>query len=86
MTNAARQRRRISLTGECSRCMNGVEDILHALRDYEDSKRLWRSLIPPSIASSFYTSNLNEWILLNLNYKYLLDSMKNWKGIFFIAP
>ena len=75
-------RRHINVPEGCDRCGSVVEDILHALRDCSCIKQVWRKLVPMASHSSFFNSNLRDWIAENLQNKWKIGSHPPWDCIF----
>ena len=49
----------------CPRCNRGAKFVIHTLRDYPVSKRIWHQLGRQAIDSFFSNQNLQEWIVSN---------------------
>lgn len=70
ITNHGRGRKGFASSPDCSRCHEGREDVLHAVRGDQVSKEVWRCIVTPHLSSSFFfNGNLREWLLLNLKQK-----------------
>lgn len=54
----------------------GKEDMIHAIRDCQTSKEVWLAFVPPLLQQSFFSMNLPEWLMTNLNYR---RSRKPWR-------
>lgn len=54
----------------------GVDDIIHAIRDCKVSRELGEFIIPNEVAGPFFSSNLEDWTLLMLKM-----SMASHEGI-----
>ncbi|KAH1055711.1 hypothetical protein J1N35_033776, partial [Gossypium stocksii] len=55
------------------------EDIIHVLRDCSAAREVWGQVVPLRHNNSFFSSNLSEWTLSNLQSYKLLDFMGvNW--------
>ncbi|PPD77794.1 hypothetical protein GOBAR_DD25275 [Gossypium barbadense] len=50
----------------CSRYGEGVESILHILRDCLFARGLWNSIVPNRTKDRFFSLPLQEWVLWNL--------------------
>ena len=61
-TASFRFHRKLTDSELCPRCMNGVENIGHCLRDCTDSRRLWLAFGFGSIPS-FFSMELIPWII-----------------------
>ena len=67
----------------CQLCREGLESILHVLRDCQIACNLWNSLSPPMPASLFFGLNITEWIRQNCwNSKTSPNSDIRWDIIF----
>ncbi|KAK7836380.1 putative ribonuclease h protein [Quercus suber] len=67
----------------CQLCREGLESILHVLRDCQIARNLWNSLSPPMPASLFFGLNITEWIRqICCNFKTSLNSNIRWDIIF----
>lgn len=77
MTNSARQRISLSLSGVYTKCFNGTEDLMHTLRDCEESVAVWRTFLPPHLVNSFFGLHLKEW--LDSQLQTIIDLIKGWK-------
>ncbi|XVF15275.1 hypothetical protein REPUB_Repub09cG0137100 [Reevesia pubescens] len=50
----------------CERCSADKEDILHALRDCQNSKAVWSQLLSVEAYRSFFSLTLHDWVLANI--------------------
>ena len=67
ITNEFRWSRHLAGDPMCTRCNEGVhESILHALRDCDCINQFWLKLVDPVTHPEFYTSNVRDWLFLNL--------------------
>ena len=53
----------------CPHCNSSVESILHALRDCHSIKAIWNQLGISCQDSTFYSANLQDWIMTNCRDK-----------------
>ncbi|MBA0704555.1 hypothetical protein Golax_016804, partial [Gossypium laxum] len=59
------------------------EDIIHVLRNCPATKEVWDQVVPLSQYNSFFSSNLSERLLSNLQSCVVLDSVGvNWGSLF----
>ncbi|KAF7830690.1 putative glycerophosphodiester phosphodiesterase, protein kinase RLK-Pelle-LRK10L-2 family [Senna tora] len=65
-TNLCRFERRIFGNLLCPRCGRHSESSLHAVRDCEEIKSIWLSLVKPSCWGEFFSCNIREWVSMNL--------------------
>ncbi|KAF7824308.1 hypothetical protein G2W53_022452 [Senna tora] len=61
------------------------ENPLHALRDCPTVLPLWRSIIKPEVWTRFSTSNVKDWISLNLTSHLSIEKGLNWNCFFSFA-
>ncbi|TYG59465.1 hypothetical protein ES288_D08G304600v1 [Gossypium darwinii] len=56
-----------------------METSLHALRDCEFSKAMWKAVIPNLARNNFFSTNLNLWLNENLSLQEVLKvNEENW--------
>lgn len=65
-TNAFRAHRHCTTDTSCQRCGSGHETLLHALRDCNDSKKIWRSLAWDQ-QPLFFDQDCYNWIISNIH-------------------
>ncbi|MBA0561519.1 hypothetical protein Golob_018338 [Gossypium lobatum] len=61
-----RTKRGIGIDGSCVICGNEYEDILHAIRGCPNAKDTWQRIIPAVKHNSFFSGNLHDWMIANL--------------------
>ncbi|KAF7843717.1 pentatricopeptide repeat-containing protein [Senna tora] len=84
--NITRWRRRSIVDSNiCKRCGGEVEDSLHTIRDCKHVAPLWESMVSPKLKNVFFSSNLHDWILLNLSKEVGGDDASNWSSKFGVA-
>lgn len=66
MTNEERFRRHLCDTKICQICKNGVESIIHVLRDCPAMAGIWIRIIPLRRKQDFFSMSLIEWLYVNL--------------------
>lgn len=66
LTNSVRWRRGLAANSDCWRCGGGCEDVLHVIRDCPQSRRVWDCFQQSYRLNGFFTLDLREWILNNL--------------------
>ena len=61
--------RGMAIENSCPICLNGLESIIHALRDCPLAKAIWHQLgvLPSDLV--FFAENLKEWLFSNCNAK-----------------
>ncbi|RYR52427.1 hypothetical protein Ahy_A06g027345 [Arachis hypogaea] len=79
LTNAERRCRHLTMDGTCPRCQHHDESTIHVLRDCPYATSIWKRLIPPKGINSFFNTNLNDWLSLNL------ASNSSWACLFGVA-
>ncbi|MBA0876273.1 hypothetical protein Goshw_011041 [Gossypium schwendimanii] len=55
---------------------NFKESTLNVLRDCLAEREVWRQVIPSRFDSRFFTSNISDWLISNLQSHKLLDSLE----------
>ncbi|MBA0811377.1 hypothetical protein Gohar_003280 [Gossypium harknessii] len=55
---------------------NFKESTLNVLRDCLAAREVWRQVIPSRFDSRFFTSNISDWLISNLQSHKLLDSLE----------
>ncbi|CAN1297777.1 Putative ribonuclease H protein At1g65750, partial [Linum perenne] len=63
LTNAERQKRHMTDNGCCRLCPTRSEDSLHVLRDCKLAQSFWRDFLPPPALASFFSGNLQDWLI-----------------------
>lgn len=81
LTNVSLLHRGIQNQGGCKYCASPQETTLHALRDCVRAKELWGHLGVSSSFQSFWSSDLNNWLSLNINNG-RNDGWGRWNEIF----
>lgn len=71
LSNEACWRRGLALSLNCIHCQGMVEDFLHALWDWAESKEVWHHVLPPSFLQKFFSLLLRKWLEWNLLCKEL---------------
>ena len=67
-------KRHIRTDAACRQHDGGIEDTIHALRDYFVVNRIWRELIPSSSDyGNFFSIPVREWLFQNLNNNIRLE-------------
>ena len=61
--------RGIAVGNSCPICLNGTENIIHALRDCPSAKGIWYQLGVLPSDPMFFAENLKEWLVSNCNAK-----------------
>nr|XP_025664883.1 uncharacterized protein LOC112763420 [Arachis hypogaea] len=79
LTNSEKRRRHLTNDDTCPRCRSHEESTIHVLRDCPYAMSIWNRLIPPNGRSSFFNTELNEWLYQNLT------TNKNWNCLFGVA-
>ncbi|KAK9045530.1 hypothetical protein V6N11_051440 [Hibiscus sabdariffa] len=71
MTHAERCRRNLSSNPYCLECSSPLEIALHTLRDCPAARNLWLHFLPESLAHSFFSLTLHDWISCNFSSAFL---------------
>ncbi|MBA0662685.1 hypothetical protein Goklo_006766 [Gossypium klotzschianum] len=66
LSNVERVKRGLVVDPSCSICSFPSEDILHILRDCNATKDVWSQVITCNRLTNFFSLNLQDWILLNV--------------------
>ncbi|KAF7841242.1 putative ribonuclease H protein At1g65750 family [Senna tora] len=82
LTNKLRFDRGMTNNKCCPRCGREVESILHALRDCDVVRSVWKSFVKPGKWQSFFNLPLDVWVERNLFEKWGSDDSSNWSIIF----
>lgn len=82
LTNLSKSRKGLD-HASCKICGNACESTLHVIRDCAKAMHIWKSIVPRSIFSEFFSLDLQNWIRLNL--KYLGDGIKSWSNVWVIS-
>lgn len=85
LCNANLMKRQILEDPRCKRCnLNEDETLLHLLRDCPTARHIWQSVGKSVNYPSFYSGNLEEWMIKNLQAEGLIHSDK-WPSTFAIT-
>ncbi|CAN1853756.1 Putative ribonuclease H protein At1g65750, partial [Linum perenne] len=63
LNNAERQKCHMTDSGCCRLCPTMIEDSLHVLRDCKMVQSFWRDFLPPPAIASFFSGNLQDWLI-----------------------
>ncbi|KAF7826704.1 non-LTR retroelement reverse transcriptase-like [Senna tora] len=85
MTDNKRLRRGFTDNDICKRCGQSSESAIHAIRDCPVVSGLWKSLVHTRYYSSFFTSNLQDWIMCNLSRNMGYEEDFDWSCKFGIT-
>lgn len=85
MTNAERKNRGMTADDLCLRCHRCPETIMHLLKDCEEVKDFWPSLINLDQWSSFFSIGLHNWLDWNLSSTQVGILQGNWLVVFGVA-
>lgn len=66
LTNAERTKRKMSTDSSCSWCQENSEDVIHVLRDCNETKKVWQYLIPRNMQQHFFNMNSTQWLRTNI--------------------
>ena len=84
-TKAEIGRRHIHIDWTCDHCGVASETTLHVLRDCFMAKRLWNQLLPSEWRQVFFSSNLIDWLTLNLRSNQCMENGLEWSCMFGVA-
>ncbi|XP_028786509.1 uncharacterized protein LOC114742412 [Neltuma alba] len=66
LTNQARVERGMVTTPICTWCGSHCESLLHVLRDCDDTRCLWSSMVKYSLLDRFFSLELTDWLQFNI--------------------
>ncbi|CAN1848412.1 Putative ribonuclease H protein At1g65750 [Linum perenne] len=52
----------------CRFCPTSTEDSLHVLRDCTAARTFWQDFLPPTVAASFFSGNLQDWLINTISH------------------
>ena len=78
-------RRHIHIDWTCDQCGVASETTLHVLRDCFMARRLWNQLLPSGWRQPFFSSNLNDWLTVNLRSNQCMVNGLEWSCVFGVA-
>ncbi|GAY52543.1 hypothetical protein CUMW_142650, partial [Citrus unshiu] len=78
-------RRHLDVEAVCGRCHANVENSLHAIRDCDYSRGVWRKLVPALRQHNFFSYPLRQWIMTNLRRRVCDMGSLFWPIMFGIA-
>lgn len=58
LTQVERLRHGVGSDASCSICGHELEDVLHAIRDFDAAKEVWSQIIPPQKQEYFFSGIL----------------------------
>lgn len=80
--NAKLSRRHVLNDSTCMRCGHIIEDALHAVGDYVDSKRIWLALISKHTSHTCFTLDVRAWIVYNMKNHLRITNEKDRSMLF----
>ncbi|KAJ1419777.1 Reverse transcriptase zinc-binding domain [Sesbania bispinosa] len=83
LTNSERMKRGMASNDICPRCGEHSEDIMHAIRDCEDT--LWESLIDHNQWAIFFSMGLSQWVKKNILDYAFSSAGTPWNFVFPVA-
>lgn len=66
----------------CPRCQSSPETVTHVLRDCDEVKEVWASILNPDYFSQFFSLGLEGWLTLNLSSKRVGNLHDGWQTLF----
>ncbi|KAH1031751.1 hypothetical protein J1N35_043925 [Gossypium stocksii] len=83
LSNVERVKRGLAVDPSCFVCGSPIEDILHILRNFNIAKDVWSQVITGNRLTTFFSLNLQYWILLNVQDTSVIpDGGSTWAGLF----
>lgn len=64
----------------CKFCGDVVESIMHVLRGYPMPLVIWMNLLNDELRDKCFSTELSNWIDLNLNNQLGVDVVCDWEG------
>ena len=80
--NAKLSRRHVLNDSTCMRCGHIIEDALHAVGDYVDSKRIWLAFISKHTSHTYFTLDVRSWIVYNMKNHLRITNEKDRSMLF----
>ena len=80
--NAKLSRRHVLNDNTCMQCGHIIEDALHAVGDYVDSKRIWLALISKHTSHTCFTLDVRSWIVYNMKNHLRITNEKDRSMLF----
>lgn len=81
LTNVERYRSGLTISADCGRGANRVEDLLPLVRDNSKSSEVWYQLVPPHLCFNFFFLPLREWLECNLWSKEIASEVEKWTDV-----
>lgn len=78
LTNEARWKQGLTLSGDCGSYLGIVETCLHIVRDCSKAAEVWLNMLPPSFSQKFFSLSIFEWLEWNLVGHEMSVFHKNW--------
>lgn len=69
----------------CDRCGALKEDVLHTLRNCVGTKLFWLNVVPTVKRQALFSSNLTNWLCMNIEDKSDVNNIANWSVFFGIG-
>lgn len=82
LTNQERRRRHLKAHSTCQRCHEADKTEIHALRDCPATRQIWSSIVHPHMKQNFFSQDLEDWILSNIDSKTICFSDISWSLLF----
>jgi hypothetical protein len=84
LTNERKHRMGLG-SDRCDYCFDCTETILHVLRDCTLIRPLWISAVDTAVRHQFFTSNLEDLIVINISCKGGISSNEGWSNFWAMA-
>ena len=81
LSNEVRVKRHMASDSSCACCGDETESLLHILRDCKEAKDLWIGIVKPSMFWKFFSTDMDEWLQLNILKPHLFGGDK-WDALF----
>ncbi|KAE8715388.1 hypothetical protein F3Y22_tig00110174pilonHSYRG00242 [Hibiscus syriacus] len=79
LVNVELKRRNFIIDSSCPLCVAPMEYLNHLLRQCPSLNAIWNALVKPDRLSIFFSMNIRNWIVLNLdNPRDIVDQVEHW--------
>lgn len=78
MTNGERWRRRLAHSPVCGRCAQEEEGVMHTVRDCDQARKIWVSVIPSNLQSDFFSMQVMDCITWVIKKGQRMNGVGRW--------
>lgn len=72
-------------SGDCYRCCEIPESVLHIFRDCPNASLIWTRIVDPSMLQEFFDKDHFEWFDFCITHNLSYNSGPDWQDFFIIA-